>query len=509
MRGDDFLQRPKVLVVAAEIGTRESLCACLEEAGYGVGAAENALEGTREVRRGGYAVVFVEGPLRGMDTSEFVRVVRGMDFRVSVVVLAEHNDVVDAVRMMKAGASDFIHGPWRCEEILSITEQAAKRYVLRNAHDIRRVAHRLLGASGPGHASQEAMTMAVEALYADTAALVVKCSSGRVWRAVWRGSNSERGHFALALAAEELGVAAELIQDGSRWLRHPVLMGQEWCGSMVLARPASLGALSHGERELLTVVTSQVVCLVQNMDFRAHAEVLREEGRVARGTAHELSQVAHDVVQEMAEPITLVSIGARYLEPIFEGSSPEDQEVFRFIKQGATRLTEFARNLRAFANAPSMGEGDFPVSLVPIVDESLNAAKALDAQLSTSVSVEGHGLVAGHGYLLRQVVSNLVQCAVRRGEDRGAREVQVVISDVNDQVQVAFRVLDHVPGAVIFGEFLEEKLGLVVRMVHEVIERHQGEIECLGGEEGRATMVVRLPAWRSAGLSVDEPVSLG
>jgi DNA-binding NtrC family response regulator len=122
----------RALVVDANEASRQRLRAVLER---GLGLAVDALPGAgpalRALRRRRYSLLVSELCLPGLDGLGLVEQVRRRDLGVAAVVVARHSEVRDAVRAMRAGASDFLSWPVGADRLCRAAERALREQALR------------------------------------------------------------------------------------------------------------------------------------------------------------------------------------------------------------------------------------------------------------------------------------------------------------------------------------------------------------------------------------------
>ena len=138
----------------------------------------------------------------------------------------------------------------------------------------------------------------------------------------------------------------------------------------------------------------------------------------------------------------------------------------------------------------------------------LLALAAEEASRTTGVDVHGTSrIVDGDPRLLRRLVRNLLENAIRHGE----RPIEVEVSSAGDDGRVRLIVADRGPGIPesererIFESFYrptgqasaEGGIGLGLALVRQIAERHQGHIHCEAREGGGTRFVLDLPAAES------------
>ena len=118
----------RVLVVEDDQFVRSALIRHLSEAGHTVRSVGTALEALREVAQVGFDVVILDLGLPDLDGSEALKMLRGLS-DVPVVVATARDDESEIVRLLNAGADDYLVKPFSAEHL-----SARLAAVLRRAH---------------------------------------------------------------------------------------------------------------------------------------------------------------------------------------------------------------------------------------------------------------------------------------------------------------------------------------------------------------------------------------
>ncbi|MDR2102042.1 MAG: sigma-54 dependent transcriptional regulator [Treponema sp.] len=113
-----------ILIIDDEPGIRKTLASILEDEGYKVFTAEDAILGLDILGREQISLVFLDvllPKLGGMEALERIR----RDFpEVEVVVISGHANVDMAVRAVKLGAFDFLEKPLSLDKVLTVCRNA-------------------------------------------------------------------------------------------------------------------------------------------------------------------------------------------------------------------------------------------------------------------------------------------------------------------------------------------------------------------------------------------------
>jgi len=105
-----------VLVVEDDQFVRSALIRHLTEAAHTVRSVGTALEALREVAQVGFDVVILDLGLPDLDGSEALKMLRGLS-DVPVIVATARDDEAEIVRLLNAGADDYLVKPFSVEHL--------------------------------------------------------------------------------------------------------------------------------------------------------------------------------------------------------------------------------------------------------------------------------------------------------------------------------------------------------------------------------------------------------
>ncbi|WP_329178763.1 response regulator transcription factor [Streptomyces sp. NBC_01477] len=105
-----------VLVVEDDRFVRSALIRHLTEATHTVRGAGTALEALREVAQVAFDVVILDLGLPDLDGSEALKVLRGLS-DVPVIIATARDDEAEIVRLLNAGADDYLVKPFSVEHL--------------------------------------------------------------------------------------------------------------------------------------------------------------------------------------------------------------------------------------------------------------------------------------------------------------------------------------------------------------------------------------------------------
>lgn len=116
----------RVLVVDDEPGIRKVVRDALERAGHEVETAGDGEEAARLLEESGFALVITDLNMPRMDGRALVRLIR-KDSAVPILVLTVRQEEREKVRLLDAGADDYVTKPFGVEELLARARALLRR----------------------------------------------------------------------------------------------------------------------------------------------------------------------------------------------------------------------------------------------------------------------------------------------------------------------------------------------------------------------------------------------
>jgi signal transduction histidine kinase len=295
-----------------------------------------------------------------------------------------------------------------------------------------------------------------------------------------------------------LGLRSELVT--------PLLLGARTIGMLSLSRDRP-DAFSEDEVELVSLLGRLVATAVQNIRaYEAERRRVEELARLSQLRADFVSLVSH----ELRSPMAAVIGAARTLQDRWRMLTAEQRESFlALIGDETARLAELVGDV---LDTSRIEAGTFSyrfeeVDLGRVVDEAIETAVL--AQQEVPVVASGHGAlpeIRGDRARLRQVLSNLIENAVKYSPEGG--EVRVSAVAANGAVRIAVR--DAGPGIPrdqqgrIFEKFgrvdvpgaSKPGTGLGLFIARSIAEAHGGSLDVSSGAEPGSTFTLTLPVGR-------------
>jgi DNA-binding NtrC family response regulator len=108
-----------ILIIDDEMSIRESLETLLGMEGYNVETAEGGEEGLVKLASAPVDLVLLDFALPGKNGLEILEEIRERDPNLPVIMITAYGTVENAVRAIRAGATNFIQKPWDNEKLLA------------------------------------------------------------------------------------------------------------------------------------------------------------------------------------------------------------------------------------------------------------------------------------------------------------------------------------------------------------------------------------------------------
>ncbi|WP_457556248.1 response regulator [Candidatus Pyrohabitans sp.] len=125
-RVEDWLMKPKILVVDDEELIRLSLRKLLEKNGYRVEVASSAAEALEKLKADGFRIVITDIMMPDMDGVELLKKIKEQDRSIYVIMITAYASLERAIASLKFGAGDFIQKPYENREILEAVQKAVE-----------------------------------------------------------------------------------------------------------------------------------------------------------------------------------------------------------------------------------------------------------------------------------------------------------------------------------------------------------------------------------------------
>jgi two-component system response regulator AtoC len=120
-----------VLIVDDDAGLRQSLSLLLKEAGYTVVAESDPEAALRRAAAGAFDLILCDVRMPGMDGVAFLRRYRADGGSALLIMMSGYGTEDSALAAMREGAYDYLHKPFRPEEVTMTLRKAEEREKLR------------------------------------------------------------------------------------------------------------------------------------------------------------------------------------------------------------------------------------------------------------------------------------------------------------------------------------------------------------------------------------------
>lgn len=130
--------KSKILVVEDEKNMREILSILLEEEGYEVVTAPNGAVGIEQIKNDIYDLIITDIKMPGYNGFDVLKVAREVSPESLVIMITAFGTTESAVEAMKLGAYDYIHKPFKIDEIRLVVKNALEKKRLRSEVSILR-----------------------------------------------------------------------------------------------------------------------------------------------------------------------------------------------------------------------------------------------------------------------------------------------------------------------------------------------------------------------------------
>jgi signal transduction histidine kinase len=284
----------------------------------------------------------------------------------------------------------------------------------------------------------------------------------------------------------------------------PMLVGVRAIGMLSVSRRQP-NAFSTEEIELMTLLGRLVATGVQNIRaYEAERRTVDELRRLSSLRADFVSLVSH----ELRSPMAAVIGSARTLQQRWRQLAPEQRDAFVALiadetQRLATLISDVLDTSRIEAGTFTFSFAD--VDVTNVLREAVAAAEVAQDEVHVRLNVNGSvPRVRGDRERLRQVVSNLIDNAIKYSPAGGVVEVGARQADGLVEIHVA----DEGPGierdqqSLIFEKFGRAQVagggkpgtGLGLFIARSIAEAHGGALEVSSAAGRGATFVLRLPA---------------
>ncbi|MBA2457915.1 MAG: response regulator, partial [Gemmatimonadales bacterium] len=120
-----------VLIVDDDAGLRQSLSLLLQEAGYAAVAEGDPEQALRRAAADAFDLILCDVRMPKMDGVSFLRRYRAEGGSALLIMMSGHGTEDSALAAMREGAYDYLHKPFRPDEVIMTLRKAEEREKLR------------------------------------------------------------------------------------------------------------------------------------------------------------------------------------------------------------------------------------------------------------------------------------------------------------------------------------------------------------------------------------------
>jgi two-component system response regulator PilR (NtrC family) len=128
----------KILVVEDEKNMREILKILLEGEGYDISAAKDAAEGISFIERDIFDLIITDVRMPGGNGLQILEKAQEISPETLVIIITAFGTIESAIEAMKHGAYDYIHKPFKIDEIRLVVKNALEKRKLRGEVSVLR-----------------------------------------------------------------------------------------------------------------------------------------------------------------------------------------------------------------------------------------------------------------------------------------------------------------------------------------------------------------------------------
>ncbi|MEC4685449.1 MAG: sigma-54 dependent transcriptional regulator [Nitrospirota bacterium] len=134
----DKRKKEKILIVEDEQGMNEILRILLESDGYEVSSAMDGGKGIELLKKDIFDLVITDIKMPGVDGFEVLRKAKELSPDTLIIMVTAFGTTESAIEAMKLGAYDYIHKPFKIDEIRIVVNKALEKRGLRRELEVLR-----------------------------------------------------------------------------------------------------------------------------------------------------------------------------------------------------------------------------------------------------------------------------------------------------------------------------------------------------------------------------------
>ena len=287
---DKRRKRERILIVEDEKSMREILRILLESEGYEVKSAQDGKEAIEFLEDDIFDLVVTDIKMPGVDGFEVLKRARELSPDTLVVMITAFGTTESAIEAMKLGAYDYIHKPFKIDEIRIVVKKALEKKSLRRELEVLRekirTTYRLENIIGKSSKMQELLNI-IPKIAQSTSNVLITGESGSGKELVARAIHN----LSPRAEREFVAINCATLPEG--------LLESELFGYM---KGAFTGAV-HNKQGLFEVANEGSIFLdeIGEMPFNLQAKILRviESGSFRRDRKSTRLNSSHTDISRM------------------------------------------------------------------------------------------------------------------------------------------------------------------------------------------------------------------
>jgi two-component system sensor histidine kinase KdpD len=287
----------------------------------------------------------------------------------------------------------------------------------------------------------------------------------------------------------------------------PLVVGNVGFGSLTAERPLGRRPLTKDQRLLLEAAARQAAATLDRARLDARARMAQLDAETNQLRAAMFSSVTHD----LRTPLASIKAGVTSLLDLSVRHDPaQERELLTTVLEETDRLNRLVGNILDLAKirAGALTPARIPAAIDEIVEATIARMRPQYGSVRVRASI-GADLpdVSVDPLQIDQMLTNLLENAIRHSPPGGAVEVQVAMLPGTAPPVVRVRVVDQGPGIApeererVFEAFYRGAQsperpgsGLGLAIAKAVVVGHGGRIWIEGGPDGGAAVVFEFPA---------------
>jgi two-component system NtrC family sensor kinase len=531
---DDAVPGGLILIAHEDVVAMAPVRARLSAAGYDVVFVTDGSSALEELHRVELDVALVALGLPGRGGLDVLSAARHLSPETEVVILTERAELGTALECIRRGAFDLLTTPIDLEDIVLTIARALERRALRATTTLFLASQEILRNQDASKLPDTIVSLVARVLETDDVTLALAGPDGQMHTRHSCSINAEMRAIAKREVGDEvgnlvaaLGDAVLLPDDAAVRLPalrlerirsaivFPLACGDRRVGVLTLSRIADHRPYRRMDVERTAVLASQALLAVENaalLHRMVEAERLVTVGNLAAGVAHEINNPLTYVTASACEAFDRLarlrqSANARPSAEVDRllPALLEVEEALSDVCDGAQRIADIARDLRALARVQNPVHQDVDLSAVVRSAQRITQSK-LRCRAIVTTDLASDAIIGGDEGRLVQVFVNLIVNALQASDGRRTVAIHLATERAGDRIVATVR--DDGPGmtpelrAQVFQPFFSTKsaangTGLGLSISQSIVAEHHGIVSVESAPGQGATFVLSFPVLRA------------